>query len=344
LLNNAIVENKERPLMVDVPITIAVNDYDRTRHIMTGRVRVEGCEVTFLPLEAEEVFFRAFRDQAFDVSELSFSSYMLQTTRGDCPYIGIPAFVSRMFRHSSIYIRTDRGIRSPADLRGRLIGVPEYQLTALVWVRGILMDEYGIDPSELHFRAGGQEQAGRDERTPLKLTNGVDLQPIPQGETLVNMLVEGKLDALFTARAPSCFVNGAPNIDRLFPDYREVEKQYYKKTRLFPIMHLIGIRKSLAEKHPWLPVSVYKAFCEAKALALDEVRDVSALNVTLPWVEAETLDTIRLMGKDYWKYGIAENLPEIEALARYSYEQGLATRKLTPEELFHKSTFEISKI
>jgi 4,5-dihydroxyphthalate decarboxylase len=330
--------------MVTIPITIACNDYDRARPIMDGRVRVEGCDVTFLPLEAEETFFRAFRDQAFDVSELSFSSFMLQTTRADCPYIGLPAFVSRMFRHSGIYIRTDRGIRSPVDLKGRTVGVPEYQMTAIVWIRGILKDEYGIDPSDIHFRSGGQEEPGRGERTPLTLTNGVDLQPIPATETLVNMFVEGRLDALFTARAPSCYVKGAPNIDRLFPNYREVERAYYKKTGLFPIMHLIGVRKSLAEKYPWLPVSVYKAFCEAKTIALAEVRDVSALNVTLPWVEAETLDTIRLMGRDYWKYGISENLPEIEALTRYSFEQGLALRKLTPEDLFHKSTFEISRI
>ncbi len=330
--------------MGNVPITIACNDYDRTRPIMDGRVRVEGCDVTYLPLEAEEVFFRAFRDQAFDVSELSFSSYMVQTTRGDCPYIGIPAFVSRMFRHSGIYIRTDRGIRTPADLKGRLVGVPEYQLTALVWIRGILKDLYGIDAHDIHFRSGGQEEAGRDERTPLTLTNGVDLQPIPPGETLCNMLMDGKLDALFTARAPSCYVNNARDIDRLFPNYRDVEKQYYQKTHIFPIMHLIGVRKSLVEKYPWLPVSLYKAFCEAKAIALQEVRDVSALNVTLPWVEAETLDTIRLMGKDYWKYGIAENAAEIETITRYSYEQGLALRKLTPEDLFDKSTFELSKI
>ena len=330
--------------MVNVPITIACNDYDRTRPIMDGRVRVEGCDITYLPLEAEEVFFRAFRDQAFDVSELSFSSYMLQTTRGDCPYIGIPAFVSRLFRHSGIYIRTDRGIHAPADLKGRLVGVPEYQLTALVWIRGFLKDQYGIEPKDLHFRSGGQEEPGRDERTPLTLTNGVDLQPIPPGNTLCKMLMEGKLDALFTARAPSCFVNNAPNIERMFPNYRDVEKQYYKQTHMFPIMHLIGIRKTLVEKYPWLPVSVYKAFCEAKEIALQEVRDVSALNVTLPWVEAEALDTIRLMGKDYWKYGIAENAAEIETITRYSYEQGLALRKLSAEDLFHKSTFEISRI
>jgi 4,5-dihydroxyphthalate decarboxylase len=311
---------------------------------MDGRVRIEGCSVNYLPLEAEEVFFRAFRDEAFDVSELSFSSYMNLITRGDCPYVGIPAFVSRMFRHSGIYIRTDRGIRGPEDLRGKRVGVPEYQLTALVWIRGFLKDEYGVDPADIHFRSGGQEETGRTERTPLVLTNGVDLQPIGPDQTLVQMLMDGELDALFTARAPSCFVRGEPGIDRLFPNYRKVEKDYYRRTGLFPIMHLIGIRRTLVERHPWLPVSVYKAFCQAKAIALEEVRDVAALNVTLPWVEAETLDTIRLMGRDYWKYGVAENLPEIEAITRYSFEQGLALRKLSAEDLFHPSTFEISRI
>lgn len=330
--------------MANVPISIACNDYDRTRAIMDGRVRVEGCDVTYLPLDAEEVFFRAFRDQQFDVSELSFSSYMLQVSRGECPYIGIPAFVSRLFRHSGIYIRTDRGIRKPADLKGRLIGVPEYQLTALVWIRGMLKDEYGIDPSEIHWRSGGQEEPGRDERTPLTLTNGVDLQPIPEGETLSNMLVKGELDALFTARAPSCFDKGAPNIDRLFPDYRAVEQAYYKKTSMFPIMHLIGVRKSLVQRHPWLATSLFKAFCAAKAIALEEIRDVAALNVTLPWAVAEARETAALMGQDFWKYGVQENAREIDALTRYSYEQGLALRKLTPEELFDKSTFELSKI
>ena len=330
--------------MANVPISIACNDYDRTRAIMDGRVRVEGCDVTYLPLDAEEVFFRAFRTQQFDVSELSFSSYMLQTARGECPYIGIPAFVSRLFRHSGIYIRTDRGIRKPADLKGRLIGVPEYQLTALVWIRGMLKDEYGIDPSEIHWRSGGQEEPGRDERTPLTLTNGVDLQPIPEGETLSNMLVKGELDALFTARAPSCFDKGAPNIDRLFPDYRTVERAYYKKTGMFPIMHLIGVRKSLVERHPWLATGLFKAFCAAKAIALEEIRDVAALNVTLPWAVAEARETAALMGQDFWKYGVQENAREIDALTRYSYEQGLALRKRTPEELFDKSTFELSKI
>jgi 4,5-dihydroxyphthalate decarboxylase len=325
-------------------LTIACGDYDRTRAIKDGRVRVEGCDITYIPLEPEEVFFRAARYQEFDVSELSFSSYMLQTARDECPYIGIPAFVSRVFRHSGIYIRTDRDIKGPKDLTGRTVGVPEYQLTALVWIRGMLKDEYGIDAGDIHWRSGGQEEPGRTERAPIKLPSEIDLQPIPPGETLAGMLAQGKLDVLFTARAPSCFENNAPNVGRLFPNYRQVEAAYYKKTGLFPIMHLIGVRKSLAERYPWLPSSLYKAFLQAKAIAQKELRALAALSIMLPWVEAETLETIALMGGDFWKYGVAESRRDIEALARYSYEQGLAQRILTPEELFAPSTFEISRI
>jgi 4,5-dihydroxyphthalate decarboxylase len=199
--------------------------------------------------------------------------------------------VSRVFRHSGIYIRNGAGIRTPADLRGKRIGLPEYQITAVVWMRGMLQHEYGVKPSEIHWRSGGQEQPGRHERTPLKPIPGLDLQPIPQDKTLVGMLRDGELDALFTARAPSSFLAGEPHIGRLFPDTRAAELAYYKKTGLFPIMHLIGIRKPLVEQYPWLPVSLYKAFCEAKA-----------------------------------------------------HEQGLLDRKVTVEELFAASTFDISKI
>jgi 4,5-dihydroxyphthalate decarboxylase len=330
--------------MSKLSLTVAVGDYDRVRAIKDGRVQIEGCDVNFLPLAAEEVFFRAFRSTEFDVTELSFSSTMIQTARGDCQYIGIPAFVSRIFRHSSIYIRTDRGITKPEDLRGKKIGLPEYQMTAPVWMRGMMQDEYGVRPEECIWRSGGQEQPGRDERTPIKPIPGLDLAPIPNDRTLVDMFVKGELDALFTARAPSCFVEGAPNIGRLFPNYREVEKAYYQKTKLFPIMHLIGIKKTLVEQHPWLATSVYKAFVQAKAIAMQEVRDITALNVTLPWVEAEALDSIALMGADYWRYGVKESLHEIDALARYSYEQGLSSRLLTAADLFAPQVMDISRI
>jgi 4,5-dihydroxyphthalate decarboxylase len=325
-------------------LTIACGDYDRTRAIKDGRVQIEGCRINYLPLEPEEVFFRAFRNHEFDIAELSFSSYLLETSRGKCQYVGIPAFVSRIFRHSGIYIRTDRGIREPRDLRGKRIGLPEYQLTAIVWIRGMLEEEYGVRPVDIRWFQGGQEEAGRDERTPLKLTNGVEVQSIPPGKTLTQMLADGELDALFTARAPSCFTAGAANVGRLFPNYREVEKEYYRKTGLFPIMHLVGIRQTLVEQHPWLAASVYKAFLAAKALAVREVRDVTALRVTLPWAEAEALDTMALMGSDYWHYGVAESRQDIEAICRYSYQQGLAVRHMKPEQLFAKSTLELSKI
>jgi 4,5-dihydroxyphthalate decarboxylase len=330
--------------MVEVPITIACGNYDRTRAIRDGRVRVEGCAVTYLPLYPEEIFFRAFRYQEFDVSELSFSSYIRTVAAGTSAYIGIPAFVSRLFRHSGMYVRADSGIRTLADLRGKRVGLPEYQITAVVWMRGILQHEYGVLPTEIHWSSGGQEEPGRDERTPLKPIPGLNLKPIGKEETLVGMLREGKLDALFTARGPSSFLRGEPHIKRLFPNTREAEQAYYKKTRMFPIMHLVGIRKELVQKYPWLPTSVYKAFCEAKALAMIDLLDVNALMVSLPWLIPETEDTMAVMGKDFWAYGIDENMREISALAQYLHEQGLIDRKVTVEELFHPSMFEISKV
>jgi len=325
-------------------LTLACGNYDRTRAIMDGRVRIEGCEINYIPLEPEEVFFRATRYEEFDIAELSFHSYILQTSRNESRYIGIPAFVSRCFRHSMIYIRSDRGIREPADLRGKLVGVPEYQLTALVWMRGILQEEYGVKPTDIHWRSGGQEQPGRKERARIDLPKEIDLQPIPPGETLSAMLKDGKLDAVMTARAPSCFHNESPNIGRMFPNHREVEKAYYRKTGLYPIMHLIGIRKVLIERYPWLPASALKAFVQAKAAAMYDLRTLAAPNLMLPWTEAETLETMALMGKDFWRYGVTENLREIETLARYSHQQGLAERIVPVEEMFAPSTFEVSRI
>jgi 4,5-dihydroxyphthalate decarboxylase len=307
-------------------------------------VAIEGCGVNYITLEPEEVFFRAFRNGEFDVTELSFSSYVLSLSKGVCPYVAIPAFVSRSFRHSGFYIRTDRDIKGPEDLRGRKIGVPEYQMTAIVWMRGILKEDHGIDPIEIDWYSGGQEEPGRDERTPLELTNGVKVTKIGPGKTLSRMLADGEIDGIMSARAPSAFARSAPDVGRLFPDYREREKDYFRRTGMFPIMHLIGIRRDLHEKHAWLASSVYKAFSQAKDIALAEVRQMHVPIASLPWMEAEALETVALMGADYWPYGVAENLKEIEAMTRYSYEQGLAVRKVAPEELFAASTLEISRI
>jgi 4,5-dihydroxyphthalate decarboxylase len=311
---------------------------------MDGRVKVEGCAVTYLPLYPEEIFFRAFRYQEFDVCELSFSSHIRTVAAGTSAYAGIPAFVSRMFRHSGIYVRADAGIEVPADLRGKRVGVPEYQITAVVWMRGMLQHEYGVAPAEIHWRSGGQEEPGRDERTPLKPIPGIDLEPIGRNETLVGLLRDRELDALFTARAPSSFLRGEPHIRRLFSDTRAAEQAYYKRTRLFPLMHLVGIRRELVEKYPWLPTSVYKAFCEAKALAMTDLLDVNALTVTLPWLIPEAEATMVIMGKNFWAYGVHDNMREITTLTQYVQEQGLTDRRVAVEELFHPSMFEISKV
>ncbi len=330
--------------MVDVPITIACGNYDRTKAIIDGRVKVEGCAVTYIPLYPEEIFHRQFVFQEFDVAEISMSSYIRTVAAGTSDVIAIPAFVSRTFRHSGFYVREGSGIEKPQDLKGKRVGLPEYQITAVVWMRGHLQHQYGVHPKDVHWRQGGQEEAGRHERTPLKPIPGIDLQSIPEDKTLVGMLRDGELDALMTARAPSSFLAGEPHIKRLFPDTRAAEKAYFKEVGLFPIMHAVGIKKSLVEKHPWLPVSIYKAFLEAKRLAMIDLTDVNALMVTLPWLDAEARETMAVMGNDFWRYGVKESHHDIEALAQYAFEQGLTERKVSVEELFAPSVQDMSKV
>jgi 4,5-dihydroxyphthalate decarboxylase len=327
-----------------IKLSLSVCDYDRTRAVIDGRAPIEGCDVTVVPLEPEESFHRAFKYQEFDVCEISLSSHIMTTARGDAHYIAVPAFVSRLFRHSGIYIRTDRGINKPQDLKGKKVGLPEYQITANVWIRGILKDEYGILPSDIHWRRGGVEEPGREERAAIKLPADIDLQPIPAHRTLSEMLASGELDAVISARAPSCFLRGAPNVERLFPDYPVVEEAYFKKTRIFPTMHAIGIRRSLVEAYPWLAVSVYKAFVKAKELCMHELGQIGHLSTSLPWSVAEYDRLRRVMGEDYWSYGLEENRHVLETLARYSFDQGLSVRQLPVEEMFARSTHDLTKI
>lgn len=329
---------------MNLRISLTCCDYDRTRALFDGRVQVEGCDVTAVPLEPEEAFHRAFKFAEFDVTELSLSSHTLMTSRGQNVYVGIPAFVSRVFRHSSIYIRTDRGISKPQDLKGKRIGVPEYQMTANVWVRGMLDDEYGVKPTDIHWRQGGLEEAGREERTPLKLPPEIDFQKIPHERTLNAMFEAGELDGVIGARSPSCVLRGAPNVGRLFADYRKAEEEYFGRTRMFPIMHIIGIRKTLADAHPWLAASLMKAFNRAKALAMAELGQIGHLFVSLPWGVAEYNHARTLMGEDYWSYGFEANRHALEAFTRYHHAQGLSARKVAPEELFAPSSLDLSKI
>ena len=331
--------------MVEIGLTVACWDYDRTRALLDGRVGIEGCRVIPVTIGTEDAFPRAVSRQEFDVSELSMSSYLLQHSRGECPYVAIPAFLSRAFRHDAFYIRTDRGIEEPKDLEGKVVGVPEYQMPLALWARGILQDEYGVDFRTLRYRTGGTNKPGRKERLPLNLPAHMDVQPIPPETSLNELLVAGELDAIMSPGPPRAFIDGGPVVRRLIPDTTAAEKAYYEKTGFFPIMHFVGVRRELVEQHPWLPERVFAAFVEAKKIALremDEMVALSANKVTMPWFAAELAATRALMGDDFWSYGVAANRGELEAVCRYSQEQYLAERPLTVEELFAPETLEMA--
>ncbi|HJU15491.1 MAG TPA: ABC transporter substrate-binding protein [Stellaceae bacterium] len=329
--------------MAKLTVSVAGVDYDRTRALFDGTVPIAGCETICCAMSPEEAFHRAFRYQEFDITELSLSNTMALLARGTCPYVAIPVFPSRLFRHSSIYIRSDRGIERPQDLRGKVIGVPEYPMTAAVWIRGILQDQFGVRAAEVRWRSGGLEQPGRENRVRLDLPADIDVQPIPNTETLSDHLDGGRIDALISALAPSCFGRN-PSVRRLFPDYRAVEEAYFKETRMFPIMHIVGIRRSLVERHPWLPVNTYVAYLKAKELCYRQLETIGHLFTTLPWPVEEFQRARALMGEDFWSYGVDANRRELAAITRYAFEQGITPRQLAVEDLFAPSTLSLSKV
>jgi 4,5-dihydroxyphthalate decarboxylase len=325
--------------MADLEITIACQAYDRVQALQSGTVRVEGCHIRFFPMRTEEIFRRAYGGAQFDVTELSMSSHILMTSRGiSASYVAIPVFPSRMFRHSAIYIRTDRGIARPSDLIGKIIGVPEYQMTAALWVRGLLSDEYGVHASAIRWRTGGLEQPGRKEKFGLTFGDRIEVVPIGGNQALSPMLESGELDAVITARAPSCYRAGNPAVRRLFENHRAAEEAYYRKTLLFPIMHVIGVRRDIAERYPWLPFSLMQAFEESKRICMSAMYDVDAVSAALPWLSDDLERTIAVMGQDYWPYGVPANRAPLAAMMRYSFEQGLSPRKLELDELFAPGT------
>jgi 4,5-dihydroxyphthalate decarboxylase len=293
-----------------------------------------------MKLVPEEIFFRAFRTGDFDICELSLSSFTLKTALGNCPYVGVPAFVSRCFRHTSIFVRTDR-IKRPEDLRGKKVGVPEWQLTANVWARAILEDDFGLKPSDMRWVRGGISDAARPEKIAVNLPAGVELEDAPEGTTISGLLYRGEIDGFIAPRAPAL---AAPNIGWLFRDPMEAGKDYFKRTGIFPIMHLIGVRKTLVEKHPWLPAAVLKAFNQSKNKALEQLSDVAATKVTLPFVEEQLKATRELMGEDFWPYGVEPNRTALEAFLRHHHSQGISPRLMKVEELFHPATLETFKI
>lgn len=321
-------------------LSLACPLYDRVIPLADGRVVPDGIDLTVLPLAVEEVFWRQLRNQEFDISESSLSSYVMLRSRGDERFIAIPAFTSRFFRHSCVFINTNKKIRKPQDLKGKRIGLPEYQITAVVWLRGIFQDEYGVFPKDIIWRSGGEETPGRVEKIKLSLPAEIDLKPIPSDKYLSKMLDDGELDAMFTARTPSCFAAGSPNVARLFENYREVEGEYFKKTGIFPIMHTVIIKRKIYEKNPWIAVNLYKAFCRAKEIAMNSYMETAALHVTLPWINSEVEYTRALLGQDWWPYGLDRNRNTLETFLRYHHEQGLSARLMSIEELFAAETLD----
>jgi 4,5-dihydroxyphthalate decarboxylase len=325
--------------MSKLQLSVAMGDYDRNRALFDGRVQIDGCDPVYMLLSPEEMFFRAMRSRDFDITELSFSSYLVKHSRGECPYIAVPVFLSRAFRHTSIYVRKDR-IKKPEDLKGKRIGIPEYQLTAIVWARSILQDDYGIAPEDVVWVRGGIDTPGRPEKIKLDLPAGVRIETAPENQTISDLLDQGDLDAFIAPRPPSGAAASNPNVGWLFDDPTAVAKDYYRRSGIFPIMHVVGIRKELAEKHRWLPGAVFKAFSESKAKALELLADTSATKVTLPFVEEQLKSAKETLGQDFWSYGVTQNKKTLEAFTRHHYAQGLSSRLVGVDELFAPSTYE----
>ena len=322
-----------------VPLTLACWDYDRTSALANGDIRPDGVDLTYLSLPVEETFFRMLRYREFDVAEMSLSSYVISLL-DDGPFIAIPAFTSRAFRHNGIYVNAASGIAEPGDLPGRVVGLAEYQLTANVWIRGILAEHHGVPVGSVRYRTGGLHEPGRVAKVTHDPPPGVQIEPIPADRTLADMLVTGEIDALYTPRTPRPFGQRHPGVRRLFTDPRPHEEQYYAATGIFPIMHVVVLRRDVYEARPWLAQSLYKAFEEARQAASRRMAETAASRYMLPWLYAEAERSRQLMGEDFWSYGLAGNEAALEVFLRYSFDQGLARRMLDPAELFAPETRE----
>ncbi len=330
--------------MTKLRMSLGCWNYDRTRALMDGSVQPQGIDLNYLNMPVEETFFRMLRHQEFDAAEMSLSSYSVSLSRPGKPFIAIPVFPSRFFRHSCIYVNADAGIKVPKDLIGKRVGNPEYQMTAPVWIRGILSDHYGVPVDSVTYCTGGEEEPGRSEKLKLDLPSNIRVQPIGDHQTLSQMLLDGEIDALYTARMPSSFRTGGGRVKRLFANYVDVERQYFRDTGIFPIMHTVAIRRELYEANRWVAQSLYKAFVEAQRLTYQDLEETAALKTMLPWAGAHVEEARREMGNDFWPYGLEHNRKTLETFLRYHFEQGLSKRLLTPGELFAPEALEFFKI
>lgn len=329
--------------MAKLNLTLACWDYDRTRALM-GPVQPEGIDLNYLAMPVEETFFRMLRHREFHIAEMSLSSYTVSLASKDKPFIAIPVFPSRYFRHSCIFVSAKSRIREPKDLIGCRFGCPEYQMTAPVWIRGILADDYGVPVEDCLYVTGGEEEPGRSEKLKLDLPPRIRVERLTGDQTLSGMLRSGGIDALHTARAPSCFTDGSGDARRLFEDYASIEREYYRRTGIFPIMHVVAIRRDVYDAHPWVAQTLTQAFVEAQRLAYIELEQTAALKVMLPWLTAHLEETRREMGDDFWPYGLERNRATLETFLRYHHAQGLSPRQLAPEDLFAPEALESFKI
>jgi 4,5-dihydroxyphthalate decarboxylase len=318
-------------------LTVACGDYDRTHALQTGAVEAEGIKLNYIPLQSEEVFWRMGHHREFDASEMSLSNHLTMVSRGNSPFVGVPVFPSRFFRHSSIFYNVESRIKDPKDFKGKRIGAPEYAITAAVWIRGMLHDDFDVRTQDVKWFIGGQEDPGRKERLQLQLPPDIQVQSIPEDKTLNGMLESGELDGLISARIPSCFAKGSPKVRRLFPNYKDVEIDYYKRTKIFPIMHVLVIRREVYERNPWVARSLYKAFCDAKERAIQTMHISNSHACTLPWLSWEREQLKEIFGPDWWPYGIEPNRHVIGTLIRYMGEQGLLAKPVSVEDIFAPS-------
>lgn len=329
--------------MSKLKLSLACWNYDRTRSLLGGSIQPDGIDLNYLNLPVEETFFRMLRNREFDVAEMSLSSYTVSLFKGS-PFIAIPIFPSRFFRHSCIFVNADSGIKEPKDLIGKRVGNPEYQMTAPVWIRGVLSDEYGVPVNSVTYFTGGEEEPGRPEKLALDLPADIRVERIGADQTLSAMLASGEIDALYTARMPSSFHTGGGRVKRLFEDFMPVEQDYFRRTRIFPIMHTVVIRREIYEQNRWVAQSLTKAFCQAQQETYQDLSETAALKVMLPWLSAHVQETRREMGDDFWPYGFEQNRQTLSTFLRYSFEQGLSKHLLQPEQLFAPETLETFKI
>jgi 4,5-dihydroxyphthalate decarboxylase len=318
--------------MANLRLTLACGPYDRTQAIIDGTIRPEGIDLTYLPLQPAEIFWRQLQYREFDVSELSLSNYTSLVSQGDPPFIAIPVFPSRVFRHGYFFINTEKGIKDPRDLVGKRGGVPEYSMTAAVYMRGLLQHEYGVKPAEIEWVQGRADRLGR------KLPADITLTQAPPGTELGDLLERGEIDFLITANNPLSFRRGSAKVARLFPNYAELEKDYFRRTRIYPIMHTVVVQRAIYDRDPWVALSLYKAFCAAKDRALRMLQDAGSPKASFAWLQPLIEEEQRIIGPDWYAYGTAANKETLEALLTFTHEQGLTDRLLTVQDLFAPAT------